>query len=345
MTVYSFDPLHDPRWTSFVEGHDRASIFHTCGWLDALKSTYGYEPVVYTTTPPGVPLTNGVAFCRVSSWLTGRRVVSVPFADHCDPLVEGSADCAEILEHLTRLTDSDQLRYVEIRPLNRNACPDVPLALSQTFAFHELDLRPSLTELFGRLHKDSIQRKIRRATRDGVQYQAGRSDALLRSFYRMLVLTRRRHRVPPQPFEWFQRLRDSLGNVNVLVALKEGNPIASIFTLRYRKTLLYKYGGSDASHHQSGAMPFLFWRAIEDAHHAGLTAFDLGRSDIDNRGLITFKDRLGAAASPLMYFRYPEAARNRSREGYPIRIARMLVPVLPNAVLSSAGKLLYRHVG
>jgi hypothetical protein len=49
MSVYEIDPLLDPRWPEFLQRNPRASIFHTVGWLDALKRTYGYEPVAYTT--------------------------------------------------------------------------------------------------------------------------------------------------------------------------------------------------------------------------------------------------------------------------------------------------------
>ena len=48
----------------FLEKHPAASIFHTPGWLEALRRTYGYEPVAFTTSPPGHPLTNGSPFCQ-----------------------------------------------------------------------------------------------------------------------------------------------------------------------------------------------------------------------------------------------------------------------------------------
>ena len=65
--VYSIDPLEDPRWIPFLEGHPDASIFHTPAWLQALHRTYGYRPLALTTTPPKEELTNGVVFCRVNS--------------------------------------------------------------------------------------------------------------------------------------------------------------------------------------------------------------------------------------------------------------------------------------
>ena len=53
MSIYALDPLQDPRWPEFLEQQSSASVFHSRGWLAALQRTYGYEPIAYTTSPPG----------------------------------------------------------------------------------------------------------------------------------------------------------------------------------------------------------------------------------------------------------------------------------------------------
>jgi len=112
--------------------------------------------------------------------------------------------------------------------------------------------------------------------------------------------------VPPQPLDWFRNVVTCLGDrLKIRVASKAGRPIASIITLRHGRTTVYKYGGSDASAHNLGAMPFLFWKAIEDAKNDGAQKFDFGRSDCDNAGLITFKDRWGSQRTALTYWRMP----------------------------------------
>jgi hypothetical protein len=103
-SVYRVDPLRDPRWKQFIAKDQRSSIFHTPEWLDALRRTYGYVPVVLTTSPPDVPLRNGIALCSVSSWLTGERLVSLPFSDHCELLVNDSRRCAPSCDHLSTIS-------------------------------------------------------------------------------------------------------------------------------------------------------------------------------------------------------------------------------------------------
>ena len=86
--VHRFEPLNDARWDEFLGRHSRASLFHSTPWLKALNQTYDYPVVGYTTCEPGEELKNALVFCRVESWLTGRRLVSLPFSDHCEPLVD-----------------------------------------------------------------------------------------------------------------------------------------------------------------------------------------------------------------------------------------------------------------
>ena len=58
------------------------------GWLRALQKTYGYEPIAFTLSAPSEALKSALVFCIVRSWLTGKRLVSLPFSDHCEPLLE-----------------------------------------------------------------------------------------------------------------------------------------------------------------------------------------------------------------------------------------------------------------
>jgi hypothetical protein len=90
-------------------------------------------------------------------------------------------------------------------------------------------------------------------------------------------------------------------------------------------------------------MPFLFWDAIRDGKQTGFSEFDLGRSDLDNPGLITFKGRLGASSSILRYLRF---SRSRPHSGERARhIPKWFFASMPNGLLTIAGNLLYRHIG
>jgi CelD/BcsL family acetyltransferase involved in cellulose biosynthesis len=342
--ISSLDPVADPRWSRFVDRHPRASIFHTGGWLEALQQTYGYRPVALTTAHPDQELRDAVVFCRIETLLSGGRLVSLPFADHCDPLVSSAGTLDAMLK-----SPHCQLaprEYLELRPRTSSLVPPGDLVPCRAFHLHALDLSPSTDELLRSFHRDGVQRKLRRAQRERLVCEEGRSDALLEAFYRLFILTRRRHGLPPQPREWFRNLVRCLGDaLTIRVAYKGGRPIACLITLRHRQTLVYKYGASDVRFHNLGGVILLFWSTIEAAKREGLTEFDLGRCDLDNAGLATFKDHWGATRSTLTYLRRPEAAALRLDERVSSRFARKIIAHAPPSLLELAGRLLYRHAG
>ena len=345
MAVHALDPIQDPRWTELLGRHEGASAFHTPGWLEALRRTYGYEPVVLTTSPPRADLANGLAFCHVRSWLTGRRMVSLPFSDHCQPLVDTPEELAELAAAWRRDVDRSSCKYLELRPLSLRAASELGLGEMASYAFHTVDLRSDLETTFRRFHKDSIQRKIRRAEREALDYEVGRTPTLVEKFYGLLLLTRLRFKLPPQPLSWFQNLASLLGDhLQIHVASKDGQPISAILTLRHKRTLVYKYGCSDSRFNNLGGTALLFWRAIQAAKEHGAEELDLGRSDWDNPGLITFKSRWGAGPSSLTYYRYPHAVSSGRGTRWKARLTPLFSRV-PAGLQPAIGRLLYRHLG
>ncbi len=348
--LFELDPLRDSRWRAFIEEHPAASVFHSVPWLAALHQTYGYQPVVYTTSPPGTALRNGLVFCKVESWLTGRRLVSLPFSDHCEPLVESVEELKGMLLQLQETRRAGDWKYIEVRPTDSGLSPALTMEgfqPSKRYYLHALDLRPAEQEVFQRFHKSSIQQRIRRAERIGMIHKAGRTDELMQEFCKLNLLARRRHQIPPQPEAWFHNLMKFMGDaLEIHIASYNNTAVASIITLRFKDTVVYKYGGSDQAFHGYGPIPFLLWSAMQRAKSMAAKTFDLGRSDSFNEGLIQFKDRWGGERKVLSYWQYPAPTEKLSEnESLRLRVAKQLIGVLPNAMLKVVGRLLYRHIG
>ena len=348
MSVYELNPLEDPRWPRLIQRHPEASIFHSVGWLEALRRTYGYKPVAYTTTPPGHELTDGIVFCGIKSWLSGCRLVSLPFSDHCQPLVDGPENATQLLNRLKQTQDRERWKYIELRLLSADSpfAADRGICGGESYSLQVVDLRPDIDTLFRRFHKSCVQRKIQRAEREHLTYEEGRSEALLRKFYSLLILTRRRHGIPPQPLAWFRNIIASLEDrIIIRVASKGDRPIASIVTITHKDAMVYKYGCSDTRFNNLGGTALIFWKAIQDAKRNGAVKFDFGRSELTNHGLIGFKENWGAVSLPLNYLRLSTESARRPHSLWTARMARNLFSKMPNSLLTVTGKLLYRHIG
>jgi hypothetical protein len=346
MQPYVLDPLVDPRWNTLVASHPKASAFHQTGWLKALAGTYGYRILAVTSTPPGKQLSDGIVFCEVRSWITGNRLVSLPFSDHAEPLLNAGDEGSDLGSWMQAECRKQNWKYVELRPFSGAMRTNWPMGESQCFWLHTLDLAPSAQTIFRRFHNSCIRRRILHAEKQQLSYERGSSEILLDEFYRLLLVTRRRFGLLPQPRSLFKNIMEQMGShAEIRVARKDGKAVASILSLTHGSTVVYKFGCSDHAHHHLAAMPYLFWRLIEESKSENRETIDFGRTDTENPGLVRFKDRFGTARRRLRYYRYAE----RDREKVVLRSAlsskRILFTALPDALSSRAGSLVYRHVG
>jgi hypothetical protein len=349
LCCYQLDPTQDPRWAELVEKHPKASVFHTVAWLQALRRTYGYEPVAFTTSPPTGELKNGLAFCRINSWLTGSRIVSLPFSDHCEPLCDSTEEFNFLICYLQTAFEHEEWKYLEVRPIDGyfgQKGGGIDFRPTATYFLHRLDLRPDLKEVFQSFNKDSVQRRIRRAERAGLVEKCGRSDDLLKDFYALFVITRSRHRLPPIPYAWFRNLCHCFGEaLEIRLAYKDKTPIAAILTLQFRDFVYYKYGCSDARFNKFGATPWLLWKAIAAGKSNGANEFDMGRTEDGNTGLLAFKNHWVPQPKRLVYWQFPHASSLDLVGGWKLEMAKRAFSCMPDRLLTIIGKLIYRHIG
>lgn len=345
MPVYALDPMNDSRWDELVKVHPLSSIFHRKEWLQTLIETYGYRPLVLTTSPRGKPLSNGIAFCEVRSWITGKRLVSLPFSDYTDPLLSEMEIDLGFASWIATAARKQKLKYIELRPFAWQGSRG-SLGTGESFWVHTLDLTKSEEELFRKLDKSSLQRRIKKAEREQLEYEKGSSEKLLKDFCDLLLITRRRHQLLPQPRIWFRNLAKNLkSDFVVRIARKDGKAIAAIVTLRHRRMAIYKYGCSDEKYHHLAGMPFLFWKVITECRMEGAETLDFGRTEAGNEGLLRFKDQFGTVRRKITYLRYSQKGLEARAISSQIPFAGQIFSILPGRLSWTLGGILYRHMG
>jgi hypothetical protein len=349
VSIHTLNPLLDERWDELVARHPKASVYHRRGWLEALARTYGYEPIVFTTSSPTAELRNGLVFCRVNSWLTGCRLVSLPFSDHCEPICDSAEEIHSLISYSQAVMERQGWQYLELRPVNEDfggPGAEFGFRAAGSFYLHVIDLRPDLDDVFRSLNKDSVRRRIQRGEHAGLIEKCGTSPDLLRDFYNLLVTTRSRHHLPPPPYAWFQNIVQCLGNdLEIRAAYKDEHPIAAVLTLRFGKIGYFKYGCSDFHFNKFGATPWLLWKAIAAAKLSGAIEFDMGRTQEDNVGLLAFKNHWVPSYKRLIYRRFPGTPSLEMVDGWKLKAAKRVFSRMPNKLLAVTGKLLYRHIG
>ena len=82
------NPEIDKRWDEFVIRHPQGSIYHHSAWGNILRLTYKYIPFYVALERSETGEFEGIVpFMLVKSRLTGKRLISLPFAAYCNPLI------------------------------------------------------------------------------------------------------------------------------------------------------------------------------------------------------------------------------------------------------------------
>ena len=337
------DPLVEPAWDDEVQALPGSSFFHGSAWARVLHQTYGHRPAYLCARRQG-QLAAILPLMEVSSPLTGKRGVGLPFTDFSPALEATGASVPDLLEQALVHGRLRGWKYLELRGAHPGLADVTP---SVTYHGHYLNLAPGPDALVAGFEA-SVRRGIRKAEATGVEVQIATSLAAVQTYYRLHCQTRKRHGLPPQPFRFFQNLFDhaiARGAGSVALATYLGQPAAGAVFLHLGRQLIYKFGASDFAFQGARPNHVLFAHVIRRSAVEGFQRLHFGRTSLANEGLRRFKLSFGAAEETIPCYRY--SFRTERFIPTPDRADGPLNPffrLLPLPVLRRLGECLYPHL-
>ncbi|MFZ5877410.1 MAG: lipid II:glycine glycyltransferase FemX [Nitrospirota bacterium] len=312
-----------------------------------LHETYGYRPAYFTAMSAG-NIAVSVPCMEIKSILTGERAVSLPFTDHCEPLIDdgySENDFLDVVDAIIAHGKHAGWKSVELRCGERLSRETPRLA---TYYHHVIDVSGSAEQLLSGL-RESTRRNINKAINEGVRVEVSGTMESVRAFYRLNCVTRRDHGLPPQPFRFFEKLHEhalSHGRGFVALASVRDTCVAGAVFLRFGDTAIYKYGASDKSVQHLRANNLVMWEAIKWCSERGARSVCLGRTEPENNGLLQFKRGWGARERGIPYYKY-DVRRERFVSESPGLLdgPKKLIHRMPIPLLRVAGSVFYRHIG
>ncbi|MBJ6801313.1 lipid II:glycine glycyltransferase FemX [Geomonas propionica] len=352
-SVSIIDPLRNHRWDRFVQQHPYGWITHLSGWKRVLDANfphmYGYYLVIKDAAD-GIKA--ALPVYSVESWLTGRRLVSIPFATLCDPLVTDAGDMELLSEAVLCLAQCLGISRVEIRTaaaahlLNRDRFHADCLR-----KHHSLTLCDDPEQVWQRFHRSCVRQRIARAERCDLHLIRGKRESDLREFYLLHRVTRKRKGLPPHPYLLVKALWQTFGPqglVELLLCRKGSETVAGLLLFKFKSRVSIEYSAVNALHNDSSPVHFLFWTAIREACLQGYRVLDFGQTSEHNKSLMEFKSHWGAQVTDLPHFLYPNAPPHSSAMGDESMAKKLLQFVCnkaPDTALSYLGDFCYRHLG
>ena len=280
----------------------------------------------------------------------GERLVSLPYATLCDPLVSTRNEFGILLELAYNLQKQTQSKYIEIRVFKgRKLVDDPKVPLRSNYKNHYLSLNQDQQELLKGV-KRTVRQCIRQAEEAKVKIYEGTKERDLKEFYKLYLKTRKRLSLPPQPYRFIKGLWQSLyyrGYLTLLMARYQDCNIGGIILLKYKDRVSAEYLVSDEDCFHVKANHLLVWRAVELARDEGFRIFDFGRTHAANTGLLRFKRGWGTTEVDLFHAFHPGENSSSGLDQNDIRLkfVSSLCKTLPNPAFRALGYFCHRHHG
>ena len=337
------NPREYPDWNNILFSCPGASFFHTSTWARVLEKSYHYEPLYLTMVRNGTMAVLPVM--EVNSPLTGKRGVSLPFTDYCEPIVSDDEQFKEIFTYVTDYGRKNAWRYIEMRGGQKFLDKYEP---SECYLGHTIDLTGGANKILSNV-RDSTKRNIRKAEKVGVSVEITNSLDAVDEFYRLNSLSRRDHGIPPQPYYFFKNIYEEIISKRmgfVSLATYNNVAIAGNVYFQFRETVIYKYGASDKNYQHLRANNLIMWEAIKWCCENGYKNLCFGRTETDNDGLRQFKSGWGTKEHVIKYYKYDLCKDSFVKN--PPRLSvfqHKIFNRLPIPISSAIGNLLYKHMG
>ena len=145
----------------------RESVFGAPPWISAIVDTYGFDVKAAVLRDTAGRSCAGLACAEIHDF-RGDRLVSLPFCDYLDPLLDGDDDWNELVAPLLARALPLQLRVLRSdAPLD-----DARFARTSELAWHGTDLARDEDEILASL-RPGVRQHLRSAHRRGVSVRFG----------------------------------------------------------------------------------------------------------------------------------------------------------------------------
>jgi Acetyltransferase (GNAT) domain len=336
-------PLKNPNWDALLTSRPDFSFFHGAAWAKVLVETYRFTPQYFFSGRPEAPEAL-LPLMETDSWLRGRRGTALPFTDECPPLGADQESFGRLFAEAVAFGKARGWKSIECRGGRNLFAREVPA--SRSFYGHQLDLTVGEKVLFENMD-GSVRRAVRKAEKEGLRVEFSQSLEAVKVFYGLQCQTRKRHGLPPQPFEFFSNIqRHVLSNNSgvVVLASHREKALAGAVYFFLGGRAIYKFGASDFTQQQLRGSNLVMWEAMKWLAGQGVKSLHLGKTSQHNEGLRRFKLHLGAQEEVIDYVKF-DLRQDRfvtdtdAISGWHNGVFR----ILPGFMSRAAGRLLYKH--
>jgi hypothetical protein len=323
------------------------TFYHDPRWIDGVARCFAYRLHYLACASPG-RLEAGLAVAEVPSLAGGRRLVSYPFSFIAGPIGHSAEAVTTMMAAARELAVERRARRLEIKSVTAPVVEGFERSLRYTT--YRISPEGGEAAVWARLDRPSVQQRVRKGERAGVDVVMGKSEADWLVMARLEERVQQGHGVPAPPRRFFTDLlrglqRDSIVDL-YLARIPDGRFAAGFVMYKGPREWIYAFSASVPDLvREYRATHVLLWAGLKRAVADGVI-LDLGRTAPEQASLAEFKLRWGAQKVSLAYDYSPSAGgltHARRDTGALVLVAKVWSH-LPAGV-ARLGSVLYRYLG
>lgn len=342
------------KWDAFVEAHPLGSIYHLSGWKEVIEESFKHikSEIITIWNQDSNEIIAGLPVYYVDSIITGKRYVSAPFANFCEPLTSHPEETKILFDYLVGVYDRKRPSYIEVRarPDNRFATPNFVTSTHYLHHFLPLDASPEM--LFKKFHKKAVRVPILKAANNNLLLKPAEIEDDVLQFYQIYFKARKNLGLPSIPYKFFQKLWEVFypsRRMQLILCAFDHNVIGASILLKFKEWVFIEYGHDLFEYRKLCVNHFLDWETIKLAYHEGFKFVSFGRTSLHNSGLIVYKNHWGTTSERLLTHYYPKAwgseTGKQKEASWQYRLTRQLCARSPRSVYELISAFVYRHLG
>ena len=336
-------------WDDFVRGHPYGTVAHLSLWKQAIERSFSHIQgrVCALRDPISGAIRAGVPVYIVRSWLLGTRLVSVPHATLCDPLVSRGGDWERLHVAVMELRSQTGAKNFQVKPRVASPLCSWKGYGESPYKHHYLNLERPLADIRKGFARKGVHYMISKAAKAQVRVERQDSESAIRAFHRMFASARRELCLPSVPGSFFSNLLRCLGNehASLFIAYQDQRPVAGLLETMFRDRMEIEYACGTPASRRTGALQLAYWEAIKEAHAKGCKQCSFGRTSPDNAGLLAHKRRWGTVEETVRVYTYPGRSETDGslESSWLARLMKLAVRAAPLRGYELLSRFCYRH--
>ncbi len=285
-------------WDSYIHSHRDASPYHLFGWMQAVRSAYGFKDYSLVAEKNG-KIVGIFPLVALKKPFHKPDLVSLPYCDVGSILSDSEEIGHDLLEEALIIAKKIKAPSIDMREAavsQRNRFFSENTTVNKVRML--LDLPDSSEELWSSF-KSKLRSQIKKAEKNGLRFEI--NNKRVASFYKVFSQNMRDLGSPVHSKKMIDEIVTHFGDKATLGLVFNGDtPVGAGITLRVGNKVSIPWASTLRSQNKLNPNMLLYWGLLEFATDNGCTQFDFGRST-PGEGTYRFKSQWGAKPQPLIW--------------------------------------------